>query len=54
MPGAAENTPGISAAVLCPACPDDVLPHLSPGVEFSLWAGKTIGTGTVLRVENTA
>jgi hypothetical protein len=34
--------------------PDDVLPHLSPGVEFTLWEGKTIGTGTVLRIENAA
>ena len=32
--------------------PDDVLPHLRTGIEFTLWEGKIIGTGTVLRVED--
>ena len=31
---------------------DEVLPHMKPGVEFSLWEGKTIGSGTVVRVED--
>jgi len=31
---------------------DEVLPHLRPGVTFTLWEGKTIGRGTVLRVED--
>lgn len=32
--------------------PDEVLPHMKPGVRFSLWEGKTIGSGTVIRVED--
>ena len=32
--------------------PDDVLPHLFSGLEFTIWEGKIIGTGTVLRVES--
>jgi hypothetical protein len=32
--------------------PDEVLPHMKPGVTFTLWEGKTIGRGTVLRVED--
>lgn len=31
---------------------DEVLPHMRPGVRFSLWEGKTIGSGTVVRVED--
>jgi hypothetical protein len=31
---------------------DEVLPHMRPGVTFTLWEGKTIGRGTVLRVED--
>jgi len=30
---------------------DDVLPYIQPGVTFSLWEGKTIGSGSVLRVD---
>jgi hypothetical protein len=32
--------------------PDDVLPHLGPGVKFELWEGRIIGNGTVLRLED--
>lgn len=31
---------------------DQVLPHMMPGVTFTLWEGKTIGSGTVLRIED--
>jgi hypothetical protein len=31
---------------------DEVLPHMKPGVRFSLWDGKTIGSGTVVRLED--
>jgi hypothetical protein len=31
---------------------DEVLPHLKPGATFTLWEGKTIGTGTVLRIDD--
>lgn len=30
----------------------EVVPHMRPGVGFTLWEGKTIGSGTVLRVED--
>jgi hypothetical protein len=32
---------------------DEVMPHMKPGVSFSLWEGKTIGAGTVVSVEDT-
>lgn len=31
---------------------DEVLPFMRHGVTFTLWEGKTIGRGTVLRVED--
>ena len=31
---------------------DEVLPHMKPGVTFTLWEGGTIGSGTVVRVED--
>ena len=31
--------------------PDDVIPHMHAGVQFLLWEGKTIGSGTVVRVD---
>ena len=31
---------------------DEVLPHMKPGVTFTLWEGKTIGRGAVVRVED--
>jgi hypothetical protein len=31
--------------------PDEVLPHMRPGVKFSLWEGRTIGFGEVLGSE---
>lgn len=31
---------------------EEVLPHMKPGVYFSIWEGKTIGHGSVLRVED--
>jgi len=30
---------------------DEVLPHVRPGITFKLWEGKTIGSGTVVRIE---
>jgi hypothetical protein len=30
---------------------DEVLPYMKPGITFTMWEGKTIGSGTVLRVE---
>ncbi|MDK2970572.1 MAG: hypothetical protein PWP23_327 [Candidatus Sumerlaeota bacterium] len=32
--------------------PDDVLPYMQEGVRFSIWEGKTVGEGTVVRVED--
>lgn len=29
----------------------EVLPHLRPGIKFSLWEGKVIGSGEVTRVD---
>jgi hypothetical protein len=31
--------------------PDEVIPHIRPGVSFTLWEGKTIGRGVVVRIE---
>jgi hypothetical protein len=31
---------------------NEVLPHMRAGVRFSLWEGRTIGSGTVVRVED--
>jgi hypothetical protein len=31
--------------------PDQVFPHLRLGVTFTLWEGKTIGRGVVVRIE---
>ncbi|HYO56160.1 hypothetical protein [Archangium sp.] len=31
---------------------DEVLPYMRTGVRFSLWEGKTIGSGIVVRVEH--
>jgi hypothetical protein len=33
---------------------DEALPHLRPRVRFSLWEGKTIGSGTVVRVDGSS
>jgi hypothetical protein len=31
--------------------PEDVFPHLRPGTTFTLWEGKTIGSGEVVAIE---
>ncbi|WP_157758565.1 hypothetical protein [Cystobacter fuscus] len=31
---------------------DEILSYLRPGVRFSLWEGKTIGSGIVVRIED--
>lgn len=31
--------------------PEDVFPHLEKGVKFTLWEGKTIAHGEILRIE---
>lgn len=50
---AEEIPPGatVSEIALMFLSEDEVLPHLKPGVTFTLWEGKTIGTGRVVRIE---
>jgi hypothetical protein len=43
-----ESADDIEALFLSP---EVVLPHLRPGVRFTLWEGKTIGKGEVVSVE---
>jgi hypothetical protein len=46
LPGTTAD--GIALVFLSP---DEVLPHMKPGVTFSIWESKIIGRGEVVRVE---
>jgi hypothetical protein len=43
-----ETTEGVEVVFLSP---ETVLPHIRPGVRFTLWEGKPIGKGQVVSVE---
>lgn len=43
-----ETAEGIEALFLSP---ETVVPHMRPGVRFTLWEGKPIGSGQIISVE---